>query len=100
MQSKFNTIHAAVRSIVQRGFGSLKGKFRHLKGTDATNLRYALNMIEAAFVLHNFILFNEQKCDDEDEQGHALAIMYITVKYNCFIGNSSVGLCDIVVHRF
>jgi hypothetical protein len=66
-QNKFNSIHSAARSIVERGFGRLKGKFRRMKGIDATNLNYALEMIETAFVLHNFILFHELEGDDDDD---------------------------------
>ena len=45
-QRKFNATHSSAHSIVERAFGRLKGKFRRLKGTDATCTRNALQMIE------------------------------------------------------
>jgi len=53
---------------VERAFGRLKGKFRRLKGIDATPTCNALHMIEAAFTLHNFVLDHEGD-DDGDEDG-------------------------------
>ena len=64
-QRKFNATHSSARSIVERAFGRLKGKFRRLKGIDATCTRNALQTIEAAFTLHNFIL--QHDCEEADD---------------------------------
>jgi DDE superfamily endonuclease len=69
-QRRFNAIHSSARCIVERAFGRLKGKFRRLKGIDATTLSNALYMIEAAFTLHNVILDEEGSGDgDGDDSG-------------------------------
>ena len=64
MQTKYNTIHGATRSIIERSFARLKGKMRRLHGLECTNIANALTIIEAEFVLHNFILFHESNDDD------------------------------------
>jgi len=74
-QRRFNTIHSSARSMVERAFGRLKGKFRRLRGIDATCLQNALLLIEASFVLHNFIL-------DHDEDSES---------YECEVGDDEVS---------
>jgi len=69
VQRRYNALHSSARSVVERAFGRLKGKFRRLKGIDATRTRNALHMIEAAFTLHNFILHHEEDIDNSDEDG-------------------------------
>ena len=68
-QSKFNTIHSSTRSIIERAFGRLKGMFRRLKGIECTYPVNSLHIIEASFVLHNFVLQHEHAdtCDDMDD---------------------------------
>ena len=63
-QQKFNHIHSATRSIIERAFGRLKGMFRRLKGIDCTYPVNALHIIEAAFTLHNYLL--EHECDESE----------------------------------
>jgi len=69
IQRRYNALHSSTRAVVERAFGRLKGKFRRLKGIDATCTRNALHMIEAAFTLHNFILHHEGDIDDSEEDG-------------------------------
>jgi len=69
-QRRFNAVHSSTRSVVERAFGRLKGKFRRMKGIDATRMCNALAMIEAAFVLHNFILQHEDDGESEDDDVH------------------------------
>jgi len=63
-QTRFNTVHSTARSVVERAFGLLKGKFRRLKGLDVTRTDLAPVIIDAACVLHNICLMMD-KCDDE-----------------------------------
>jgi hypothetical protein len=67
-QGRFNAVHSSTRCVIERAFGRLKGKFRRLKGIDATRMCNALHMIEAAFTLHNFIMEHEG-CEDSDDDG-------------------------------
>jgi len=68
IQTKFNFIPSETRSRIERAFARLKGKFRHLRGLDCTCIGNALVLIEAAFVLHNFILVHEGDVDDDDKE--------------------------------
>jgi len=70
VQQRFNLVHSSARSVVERAFGRLKGMFRRLRGIESTKPVNAVHVIESAFVLHNFILHNEQDIDNEsdDEQ--------------------------------
>lgn len=65
-QVRFNNIHSSTRSVIERAFGRLKGMFRRLRGVDCTHPMNALYMIEAAFVMHNFILYHEHGSDNDD----------------------------------
>lgn len=90
-QRRFNTIHSSARSIVERAFGRLKGKFRRLRGIDATCLKNALLVIEASFVLHNFILgYDEEKEDYSCEM--ELGDDEVTCGHDAAIGGSSLKL--------
>jgi len=77
-QITFNTIHSSARSIIERAFGRLKGKFRRLRGIDCTYPVNALHMIESAFTLHNFVLQNDQSdendSDSDEESGSVVTI--------------------------
>ncbi|XP_029830989.2 protein ALP1-like [Ixodes scapularis] len=55
-QSKFNTTLGASRSVIERAFAQLKGKFRRLKHLDMDNLNMVPMFVMAACVLHNVIL--------------------------------------------
>lgn len=75
VQWRFNSVHSSARSIVENSFARLKGKFRRLKDIDATNIGNALQMIEASFTLHNYIIDHggdgefggdEEEHDDDD----------------------------------
>lgn len=65
-QRRYNTCHSSARSVVERAFGRLKGKFRRLKGIDATTVCNALQMIETCFVMHNFVMAHEDDGDTDD----------------------------------
>lgn len=55
-QVTYNTTLSTARSIIERAFGLLKGKFRRLKYLDIQDFELGNHMIAAACVLHNFIL--------------------------------------------
>lgn len=55
-EKTYNIKLCSVRSIIERTFGALKGKFRRLKFLDMTDLQLANKVIGAACVLHNFMI--------------------------------------------
>ncbi|CAN7952086.1 unnamed protein product, partial [Ixodes pacificus] len=59
-QSHFNTTLGASRSVIERAFAQLKGKFRRLKHLDMDNLNMVPMFVMAACVLHNVILTSAQ----------------------------------------
>lgn len=52
-QRHYNVVHSAARSVIERAFGRLKGKFRRLKNLDVTRTDLAPLAIETACALHN-----------------------------------------------
>lgn len=72
-QRKFNYIHSSTRSVVERAFGRLKGMFRRLRGIECTYPVNSLHLIEAAFVLHNFVLHHEHSDAGDDSFDTVLA---------------------------
>jgi len=66
-QSRYNVLQSAARSLIERAFGLLKGKFRRLKFLDVTRIDFAPVIIEAACVLHNVCLADVyEDYDDSD----------------------------------
>lgn len=65
-QSRYNTKLSSIRSVIERTFGLLKGKFRRLKYMDITDFNLGKKMIAAACVLHNFIQDNIDYNDIDD----------------------------------
>lgn len=65
-QSRYNTKLSSIRSVIERTFGLLKGKFRRLKYMDITDFNLGNKMIAAACVLHNFIQDNIDYDDIND----------------------------------
>ena len=60
-QRKYNLVHASTRGIIECAFGQLKGKFRCLRGLECNRICNSLVIIDAAFILHNFVLLHDQK---------------------------------------
>ena len=58
--------------VVECAFGRFKGRFGNLKKDIGTDLKTALNIIYACFVLHNF-------CEMEKEQ-----LLDRVVSFNCY----------------
>lgn len=61
----FNVRFSSIRSIIERAFALLKGKWRRLKYLDMSDLDLLNKVIGAACVLHNLIL-NLEGDQDED----------------------------------
>ncbi|KAI4462979.1 hypothetical protein MML48_4g00000652 [Holotrichia oblita] len=61
----YNFKLSSIRSVIERSFGRLKGKFRRLKYLDVDSPEFASHMIAAACVIHNFIRLNNEN-DVED----------------------------------
>ncbi|XP_020298164.1 putative nuclease HARBI1 [Pseudomyrmex gracilis] len=59
MQSRYNAKLSSIRSIIERAFGLLKGKFRRLRYLDVRSVMMGNLIIAAACTLHNFILLHE-----------------------------------------
>ncbi|XP_053595504.1 putative nuclease HARBI1 [Microplitis demolitor] len=55
-QVNYNVKHASSRSIIERAFGLLKGKFRRLQYLNVKSVDMAIKIVSAACTLHNFIL--------------------------------------------
>jgi len=70
-QKKYNVRHSATRSVIERAFGRLKGKFRRLKGLDVTRTEFAPMFIESACILHNVILQHEENEEEDDHIDNA-----------------------------
>lgn len=70
IQTNYNISHSSARSIIERAFGRLKGKFRRLKYLDIFNPDFGSEIISAACVLHNFIIMHDGE-DDEEFQADA-----------------------------
>lgn len=65
-QSNYNVRLSTIRSIIERAFGFLKGKWRRLKYLDISEPALGNTIISAACVLHNFLI-NENEIDLEHE---------------------------------
>ena len=62
----------SARMVVECAFGRFKGRFGNLKKDIGTDLKTALNIIYACFVLHNF-------CEMKKEQ-----LLDRVVSFNCY----------------
>lgn len=65
-QINYNVKLSCIRSVIERAFAQLKGKFRRLKYLDIGDPDFGTEIIVAACVLHNFIILQNED-DDEDE---------------------------------
>lgn len=63
-QVKYNTLHAASRSVIERVFAYLKGRWRRLKYLELHNTYFLPDVIMAACILHNFCLQQKDHVDD------------------------------------
>ncbi|XP_066596947.1 uncharacterized protein [Prorops nasuta] len=59
-QINYNVRHASSRSIIERAFAFLKGKWRRLKFVEVNSVQMANNIIAAACTLHNFLILRNE----------------------------------------
>lgn len=67
VQNNYNYKMSSIRSVIERAFGRLKGKFRRLKYLDIGDPDFGTQIIAAACVLHNFLILNESVEDVIEE---------------------------------
>ncbi|TKR83196.1 hypothetical protein L596_016823 [Steinernema carpocapsae] len=58
--------HARTRSVVERAFGVLKGRFQCLFGLRVNTPEYSAEVIKACFALHNFNIETREMDDDNE----------------------------------
>lgn len=67
-QKRYNYIHSSTRTVIERAFGLLKGRFRRLHFIEVKKLQTACGIMLACCILHNFCLahgdFGEDFVDD------------------------------------
>ncbi|XP_033759034.1 protein ANTAGONIST OF LIKE HETEROCHROMATIN PROTEIN 1-like [Pecten maximus] len=66
-QKRYNFLQSSCRSVIERTFALLKGKFRRLKYLDMHKIEKVPDVIMAACVLHNFIREHESSCEVESD---------------------------------
>lgn len=59
-QATYNTRHASIRSIIERAYALLKGKWRRLKYLDVKSVEMANSIVAAACTFHNFLLLHNE----------------------------------------
>ncbi|XP_066595961.1 putative nuclease HARBI1 [Prorops nasuta] len=59
-QIQYNVKHASIRSVIERAYGLLKGKWRRLKYLDVNSVHMANSVIAAACILHNFLIVHKE----------------------------------------
>ena len=64
-EKTFNVLHSSSRTVIERAFARLKGKFRRLKYLDMNDMALVTLVITAACVLHNFTLLHEASIDED-----------------------------------
>ena len=62
----FNRRHSSARSIIERTFGVVKERFRILTAMRPYSYRKQCMMVQACFVLHNFIRHHSSESPDDD----------------------------------
>lgn len=65
-QITYNKKLSCIRSIIERAFALLKGKFRRLKYLDISDFQLGNQIIAASCILHNFII-NKNEYENEYE---------------------------------
>lgn len=66
-QIRYNTRFSSIRSIIERAFGLLKGKWRRLKYLDMSDMELLNKVVTSCCVLHTFIIRQGEQEDEEVE---------------------------------
>ena len=77
-QRRFNTALSSVRSVVERCFGHLKGRFRRLRELTVYDPTYMVSDIVCGCILHNLTIMNDDEIelfmervgDDDDDDAN------------------------------
>lgn len=64
-QMGYNKCHSSARSVIERAFGLLKGRWRRLMYLEMHKTNYLAIVIMAACVLHNFCIASNDRIEDE-----------------------------------
>ncbi|XP_071948714.1 uncharacterized protein [Antedon mediterranea] len=90
-QRRYNKTHASIRSVVERAFGLLKGRFVRLRYIDQRHIRTIVTTILSACVLHNICILNNDEFQEilegehvvpEFGDGHEAAVKRLTIARN------------------
>ncbi|KAL5241343.1 hypothetical protein ACI65C_008753 [Semiaphis heraclei] len=65
-QKKFNTILSSSRVVIEQAFGSLKGRFRRLKGIETLCVEAVSKTVIAACIIHNMCSDSDQDFEVDD----------------------------------
>lgn len=87
-QKQFNTILSSKRSVIERTFALLKGRFRRLKFLDMNVDEVIPHVIIACTVLHNICLdgFDENDVEDFIQEGMEME-MEMEMEIEAYAGN-------------
>ena len=72
-QTKFNRIFSSHRIVVEHSFGRVKNRFGGIKEISVKKISTAINLIDCAIILHNFLelhkdIWVDHNNNDEDEE--------------------------------
>ena len=63
-QQRYNRRLSSARSVIERAFALLKGRFRRLKMMDVRDMFLLCSVVVASCVLHNLCLLNEDYAEE------------------------------------
>lgn len=78
-QRQYNFLHSSSRMVIERAFGSLKGRFRCLRFIDMFDLDCILKIVFSCCILHELCLQNDDAYtpDNEDVEEEINSFQYI-----------------------
>jgi hypothetical protein len=65
-QKRFNKIFSSHRIVVEHSFGRLKNRFVGIREIAVKKISTAINLIDCAIILHNYLELNEDIWDDQE----------------------------------
>ena len=76
-QKHYNFIHSSTRTVIERTFGILKGRFRRLNFIETKDMKTSLNITISRCVLHNICIAHGDNGDEfmEENQGNVNAFV-------------------------
>jgi hypothetical protein len=70
-QRRYNYTHSATRTVIERTFAQLKGRFRRLQNLEVNSIQTAIDTIMSACILHNICILNADDADDFADENYA-----------------------------